>query len=103
MKKRLLGVLLTFVLVLSCTGTTFAANVEPRAIGCPQCGTMGNPLVTKNRIFQHYETFPCAHGATGNDRYAVYEVVQQSRCRACGYIISTINTEEHVLVSCPAD
>lgn len=103
MKKRLLGVLLTLVLVMTGTSTAFASNVEPQALGCPQCGTMGNPLVTKNRIFQHYETFPCAHGATGKDRYAVYEVVQVSRCKACGYEISRIETEDHVLVSCPAD
>ena len=95
--KKVISALLCCLVAFSLMAPVFAVESAPAKRNCMVCGTSFNLFTT--RTYEHDETFPCSHGKTGRDRYAVYEVKENGTCGGCGYVYSN-TTEDHVFVRC---
>lgn len=102
--KKAAGIILgCMVGIFGCMPTMASElSVNPCVLvrSCQEC-LYGTVSTYTSKIYQHEETFPCAH-ATGNgiDKYKIYEVIERSSCDSCSY--SSVRTwEDHELVSCP--
>ena len=98
LKNIVTGLLCMMLLVLS-VGSVSAVTPYAASYPCQQCGS-GSVYTSISRTYQHDEKFPCRHGSSGKDTYAVYEVVEREDCDSCSYRV-TKTYEDHILKSCP--
>ncbi len=96
--RKYLVTILCVCMFLVTTMTAYAAEPRASVVKCTEC-IEGSVTVITKRVYEHDETFPCAHGKTGTDLYAVYEVTRTSTCNSCSYKDVYVCTE-HVLLSC---
>lgn len=98
MKKKIISLFVCSALVALFSIPAFAAS-RVLAYSCPSCNS-GNIEEHIKRVYEHDESFPCAHGYKyGNDIYEVYKVEETRKCDNCSYDDSS-NYEDHVLKSC---
>lgn len=99
--KKLTTSLVCVAMLLLLAVPALAAEVRTVVRQCPNC-TSGTVSQHTTRVYQHDETFPCSHGGSGKDTYAVYEVKITESCDSCSYRYNN-SYEDHVLKYCPAN
>lgn len=77
----------------------YAEQSRIRVYQCPECLEGAVYDLPDIRKYEHDETFPCSHGLSGVDVYAVYEVTVRKSCNRCSYEYN-YSYEDHVLTSC---
>jgi DNA-directed RNA polymerase subunit RPC12/RpoP len=95
MKKKVVGLILSVLIVCTFCTSVFAAetSVQPRAAECPFCGTYGWNVTYVGKTLSGSSEVSCSHYAYGTDVITNYTLIYQGKCRNCGQTMTLTSSD----------